>query len=43
VENINNQYYGGTARAFSPAEEAAMAARGDGGSSQMQELLRKTA
>jgi hypothetical protein len=42
VENINNQYYGGTARAFSPAEEAAMAARG-GGSSQMQELLRKTA
>jgi hypothetical protein len=42
VENINNEYYGGTARAFSPADEAAMAARG-GGSSQMQELLRKTA
>jgi len=42
VENINNQYYGGTARAFSPAEEAAMAARGGDGS-QMQELLRKTA
>ena len=42
MENINNQYYGGTARAFSPAEEAAMAARGGDGS-QMQELLRKTA
>ena len=42
MENINNEYYGGTARAFSPADEAAMAARG-GGSSQMQELLRKTA
>ena len=43
MENINNEYYGGTARAFTPAEEAAMAARGDGGNSQMQELLRKTA
>lgn len=42
MENINNEYYGGTARAFSPADEAAMVARGDG-SSQMQELLRKTA
>lgn len=42
VENINNEYYGGAARAFSPADEAAMAARG-GGSSQMQELLRRTA
>ena len=42
MENINNEYYGGAARAFSPADEAAMAARG-GGSSQMQELLRRTA
>jgi len=42
MESINNEYYGGAARAFTPADEAAMAARGDG-SSQMQELLRKTA
>ena len=42
MESINNEYYGGQARAFSPADEAAMASRTDN-NSQMQELLRRTA
>lgn len=42
MESINNEYYGGQARAFSPADEAAMASRGDN-NSQMKELLRRTA
>jgi len=40
MENINNKYYDGKARAFSPEDEAAMASRTDN-NSQMQDLLRR--